>query len=116
MTCRKSAAYLAQNAAPSDYTLPVPLEKTAATGCAIEGWQGKKVSLICFRTGKPLPPGQQGDLWLFVVDRASVKDAPDSSSPQFAKMNQLVTAIWTQGGKLYLLATEGNEHALRKFL
>jgi hypothetical protein len=112
----KIRAYLAQNAAPSDYTLPVPLEKTAATGCAIEGWQGKKVSMICFRTGKPLPPNQQGDLWLFVVDRTSVKNAPDAASPQFAKVNQLTTATWTQGGKLYLLATEGDEQALRKFL
>ena len=109
-------AYLAQNSAPSDYILPAPLEKTSATGCAIEGWQGKKVSMICFRTGKPLPPGQQGDLWLFVVDRISVKGAPDAASPKFAKVNQLITATWTQGGKLYLLATQGDEQALRKFL
>jgi hypothetical protein len=109
-------AYLAQNAAPSDYALPASLEKTAATGCAIENWRGAKVSMICFRTGKPLPPNQQGDLWLFVVDHASVKDAPGSSSPQFAKVNQLATAVWTQGGKLYLLATEGDEQTLRKFL
>jgi hypothetical protein len=109
-------AYLAQNTAPSDYTLPSPLEKTATTGCAIEGWQDKKVSMICFRTGKPLPPGRQGDLWLFVVDRASVKGAPDAASPQFAKVNQLITATWTQDGKLYLLATEGDEQTLRKFL
>jgi hypothetical protein len=108
--------YLTQNAAPSDYTLPAPLEKTATTGCAIEGWQGKKVSMICFRTGKPLPPGQQGDLWLFVVDHTSVKGAPDAASPQFTKVNQLAIATWTQGGKLYLLATEGDEQVLRKFL
>ena len=67
-------AYLAQKQAPADYVLPAPLEKTAVTGCAIEGWQGAKVSMICFRTGKPLPPGQQSDLWLFVVDRAAVKE------------------------------------------
>jgi hypothetical protein len=109
-------AYLAQNAAPSDYALPAPLEKTAATGCAIEGWQGKNVSMICFRTGKPLPPNRQGDLWLFVVDRASVKGAPAAASPQFAKVNQLVTATWSQDGKLYLLATQGDEEEIRKFL
>jgi hypothetical protein len=108
--------YLAQNAAPADYALSAPLEKTATTGCAIENWHGKKVSMICFRTGKPLPPNQQGDLWLFVVDRASVNGAPDAASPQFAKVNQLATATWIQGGKLYLLATEGDEQALRKFL
>jgi hypothetical protein len=108
--------YLAQNAAPSDYTLPAPLEKTDTTGCAIQSWQGQKVSMICFRTGNPLPPKQQGDLWLFVVDRASVIGAPDSASPQFTKVNQLTTATWTQDGKLYLLATQGDEQALQKFL
>jgi hypothetical protein len=109
-------AYLAQNSAPADYTLPAPLEKAAATGCAIEGWQDKKVSMICFRTGKPLPPNQAGDLWLFVVDRASVKGASYAASPQFAKVNQLATATWTQDGKLYLLATESDEQTLRKYL
>ena len=109
-------AYLAQNDAPADYVLPAPLEKTAVTGCAIENWQDKKVSMICFRTGKPLPSRQQGDLWLFVVGRSSVKGTPDAISPQFAKVNQLITATWTQGGKFYLLATEGDESALRKFL
>jgi hypothetical protein len=108
--------YLAQNAAPSDYILPAPLEKIAATGCAIEDWQGKKVSLICFRAGKSSPPNQPGDLWLFVVDRASIQDAPGTASPQFAKVNQLTTAVWAQDGKFYLLATQGDEQALRKFL
>jgi hypothetical protein len=109
-------AYLAQQHAPSDYVLPAPLQTIAVTGCAVEVWQDKKVSMICFSTGKPLPPGQQGDLWLFVVDLKSVKAAPASASPQFAKVNQLATAAWTEGGKLYFLGTAGNEPAIRKFL
>ena len=108
--------YLAQQHAPADYVLPVALQKIAVTGCAVEGWQDKKVSMICFSTGRPLPPGQQGDLWLFVVDSGSVKDAPDASSPQFEKVNQLATATWSQGGRLYFLATAGDEPAIRKFL
>ena len=109
-------AYLAQNHAPADYVLPAPLEKTAVTGCAIQGWQGAKVSMICFRTGKPLPPGQQSDLWLFVVDRATVKDAPPAGSRQFVQVNQLVTVTWTEGDKLYVLGMEGDEQALRQYL
>jgi hypothetical protein len=109
-------AYLAQQHAPSDYVLPAALQKTAVTGCAVEGWQDKKVSMICFSTGKPLPPGQQSDLWLFVADRNSVKDAPASSSPQFAKVNELITVTWSQDGKLYFLGTSGDESAIRKFL
>lgn len=109
-------SYLKQKQAPADYDLPVPLQKIAMTGCAIESWQGAKVSLICFRTGKPLPPGEQSDLWLFVVDRASVKNAPLAGPPQLARVHQLMTATWTQGDKLYLLGTEGDEQTVRHLL
>ena len=109
-------AYLAQNHAPSDYVLPAPLEKTAVTGCAIEGWQGAKVSMICFRTGKPLPPGQQSDLWLFVIDRSTVKNAPPMGSRQFVQVNKLMTVTWTQGDTLYVLGMEGDEQKLQQYL
>jgi hypothetical protein len=109
-------AYLAQNHAPADYVLPAPLEKTAVTGCAVEGWQSAKVSMICFRTGKPLPPGQQSDLWLFVIDRSTVKKAPTTDSRQFVQVNKLMTVTWTQGDKLYVLGMEGDEQTLRQYL
>jgi uncharacterized membrane protein YbaN (DUF454 family) len=109
-------AYLAQNHAPADYVLPAPLDKTAVTGCAIEGWQGAKVSMICFRTGRPLPPGQPSDLWLFVIDRFTVKNAPPMGSRQFVQINKLMTVTWTEGDKLYVLGTEGNEQTLRQYL
>lgn len=109
-------AWLAENRAPADYVLPASLEKFAVTGCAVQSWQGAHVSMICFRTGQPLPPGEQSDLWLFVIDRASVKDAPASGEPHFARVNQLITATWTAGGKLYVLGTAGDEATLRKFL
>jgi hypothetical protein len=109
-------AYLAQNKAPADYNLPPALQKATLTGCAVEGWQNVKVSMICFRAGKPLPPNQSSDLWLFVVDRASLKGAPESSQPRFAAVKGLITAVWAQGNKIYLLGTEGDESALRKFL
>jgi hypothetical protein len=82
----------------------------------VESWQGVKVSMICFRTGRPLAPGGQGDLWLFVVDRASVKGAPAGNSPQFSRVNRLITATWTQGDKLYLLGTEGDEQTIKQYL
>ena len=108
--------YLARNQAPADYVLPAPLAKTAVTGCAIESWQGAKVSMICFRTGKPLPPGEQSDLWLFVIDRLTVKDAPPAGSRQFVRVNKLMTVTWTQGDKLYVLGVEGDEQTLRQYL
>ena len=108
--------FLAHGHAPADYTLPAPLEKVAATGCTVKYWSGTRIAMICFRTGKPLPPGRPGDLWLFVTDSASVKGAPDTTAPQFAQVNQIITATWTQNGKLYLLATEGDEQTIRKYL
>jgi uncharacterized membrane protein YbaN (DUF454 family) len=109
-------AYLATRQAPADYDLPPALQKAAFIGCAVEGWQNVKVSMICFRTGKPLPPNQSSDLWLFVVDRASLKGAPESSQPRFAAVKGLITAVWAQGDRVYLLGTEGDESAIRKFL
>ncbi|MGH7953003.1 MAG: hypothetical protein ACREFE_13960, partial [Limisphaerales bacterium] len=109
-------AYLAQNRAPADYVLPAGLQKITTTGCAVENWQGAKVSMICFRTGKPLPPGEQNDVWLFVSDYAAVNGAPAESSPHISKINRLTTATWTQNGKLYLLGIESDEQTIRKFL
>jgi len=109
-------AYLAQNHAPVDYVLPTPLGKTAVTGCAIEDWQGAKVSMICFRTGRPLPPGEQSDLWLFVIDRSTVKNAPPMGSRQFVQVNKLMTVTWTQGDTLYVLGMEGDEQTLQQYL
>jgi hypothetical protein len=109
-------AYLAQNQAPADYVLPTALQNAAITGCAVEGWQNVKVSMICFRTGRPLPPNQSSDLWLFVVDRAALKNAPAAGPPRFTAVNRLITAVWTQGDKVYLLGTEGDESMIRKFI
>jgi len=109
-------AYLAQKNAPADYVLPTPLGKTAVSGCAIEYWRGAKVSMICFRTGKPLPPGEQSDLWLFVIDRASVKNAPPAGERRYVQVNRLMTVAWTEGDKLYLLGTKGDEQTLRQYL
>ncbi len=108
--------YLAQNRAPADYVLPPALQKTAMAGCAIEGWQSTRASMICFRTGRPLPAGRQADLWLFVADRASLKDAPPPGPPRITTVQQLATAVWTRNDKVYFLFLEGNEQTLQPFL
>lgn len=112
----KIQAYLAGAQAPSDYVLPAGMRNVAMSGCAVETWQHSKATMICFRSGKPLPHDQFGDLWLFVVDRSAVKDVADISTPQLAKINGLTTAVWTQGDKLYLLDAQGDESDLKKFL
>jgi hypothetical protein len=108
--------YLAQNHAPADFVLPAALKQAALAGCAVEGWQTTRVSMICFRTGKAVAAGGSSDLWLFVVDRNSVRGAPAGDAPQFDRVNRLMTAIWAQGDKLYLLGTEGDERAIKQYL
>jgi hypothetical protein len=108
--------YLARYGAPSDYTVPAPLARATLTGCAIMSWQGASVSMICFRSGKPLPPGQSTDLWLFVIHHASIAGAPTSATPSVASVNRAATARWTQGDETYLLVTDGDETFLRRYL
>jgi hypothetical protein len=109
-------AFLDEKHAPADFNLPPGLQKAELVGCAEEPWQGANVSMICFRTGKPVPPGVPADLWLIVVDRASVKDAPNAVALDFAKVNRLITATWAEGDKLYFLGIAGSEGDLKQYL
>ncbi len=112
----KIRGYLKDKNSPADFVLPAPLQLAAQSGCAVEGWQDQHVSMICFCTGKPLPAGVESDLWLFVVDKKSVKGVPEDSAPHFAKVNRLATATWVKDGKLYFLGLEGDEAELKKYL
>jgi hypothetical protein len=110
-------AFLAQRSAPADYVLPPGLKKAEVIGCAIEGWQNTKVSMLCFRTGQPLRPGQASDLWLFVVDRTALKDPPaPGDPPRILDVNRLTAAVWTLGDRVYLLGVAGNPATLQRFL
>jgi hypothetical protein len=109
-------SYLAQNRAPANFTLPAKLQQATLLGCAVESWQGACVSLVCYRSGRPLPPGQMNDLWLFVADRKTVKNAPDTIAAQLARVNRLITATWTEGDQLYFLAEDGGEADLKRYL
>jgi hypothetical protein len=108
-------AFLAGRKAPADYVLPEGVSKAQPVGCAVLHWQGEPVSMICFRSGQPLPPGGKTDLWLFIIDQASVRNCPSAHSPIIARVTKLMTATWTQGGKMYVLAAAGDEEFLRKY-
>jgi len=108
--------FFAQRQAPADFVLPGPLAQAAMTGCAVKDWNGNKVSMVCFRTGKPLAANRPGDLWLFVVDRKAVKNIPATNTPQFTQLDRVATVAWVQGDKLYILGTPGAEPDVRKYL
>ena len=109
-------AHLARQAAPADYVLPPALEKVTTTGCGVLGWQQKPVSMICFHSGRPLRLGEKTDMFLFVINRDTVPDAPSGPAPRIADVNSLVTATWTRGGKVYVLALEGDAALIRQYL
>jgi hypothetical protein len=97
--------YLAQHQAHADYVVPKNLNPASSVGCGVLSWQGKPVTMVCFRTGKPLAPGTKSDLYLFVIDQKDVSGPPDSVTPEFAAVSTLATASWAEGGKVYVLAT-----------
>ena len=109
-------AYLARRHAPADFVLPAALAHAGLAGCAVGNWRGAKVSMICFRTNRALPAGAASDLWLFVVDRGTVKNVPDGSVPRLAQVNRLMTATWTQGCRLYFLGVAGDESTIKHYL
>ena len=102
--------FLAKNQAQADYQLTPALERTSTEGCTILNWHGHKVSLLCFYLRN------DNDLWLFVVERAALPDAPATASPQFTSVGKMTTASWSQGNITYLLATTGDAERLRKYL
>ena len=108
--------YFMEKNAPANYSLPAGLKSAAVAGCAVSSWQKNPVSMICFQSGRPLPPGDQSDLWLFVIDRKAVDNAPANAAPVFARVNKATTASWSDGEHSYLLAAVGDEAFLRKYL
>jgi hypothetical protein len=108
--------YLASRQSPTNYVLSDALAGARATGCLATQWQGRPVSMICFRTGQPLPQGQSSDLFLFVIAQSALPDAPTSPTPTIAQVNRLTVARWSGEGNVYLLATELGEAELRKHL
>jgi hypothetical protein len=103
-------AYLKQHGAPADYVLTPPVAKLPGVGCALLKWQNQPVSLVCFRLGK------QDLLWLFVIDRQSLPDAPSTEWPVFQQVGKLATATWTGQGKTYLLGVIGDQKDIQEYL
>jgi hypothetical protein len=105
---------LAQKKGPADFVLPNGLAKTTSTGCAVIEWQGKPVSMVCFNSGKNQDP-KEPDLFLFVVKREYAPHAPSKPSPEFSQRSRFVTASWSRGDRIYVLAAVGDEAFLKNY-
>ena len=109
-------AYLAQNQAPADYVLPAALQKTAVTGCAIQDWQGDEGVDDLFPHRQAAAAGPAKRPLAVRGGPRPVKDAPPAGSRPFVQVSRLGMVTWTEGDKLYVLGTEGDEQALRQYL
>ncbi|MBC8002370.1 MAG: hypothetical protein H7X97_07255 [Opitutaceae bacterium] len=109
-------AYLATRQAHADYLVPKGMAQSSVVGCGVLSWQNQRVAMICFRTGRPLQPGEKTDLLLFVMDRRAVSNPPRPGAVEISSVKAHVTASWSEQDKIYLLATPGDEAELRRFL
>jgi hypothetical protein len=101
--------YLQSRGAPADYTLPKGLNQVAVKGGGLLRWRGQPVSMVCFDRGN------RQLLYLFVLDRTGLKDAPPETT-EVVKVKKLTTASWSSGDKTYVLASEEDPDAIRRYL
>ncbi len=103
-------AYLLNNQCP-DYVLTKPLTTMTGLGCATLEWRARKVSMVCL-----MDKATKKSLFLFAMDHGSLRNAPESTEPKFEQVRELMTASWTVGDKVYILAAPGSESDLKRYL
>jgi hypothetical protein len=101
-------AYFKSKDRPADFNLSDSLKQLPAAGGSAITWNNHPVEMLCLK-------GNAGNLWVFVMDKNVVPDAPGSKT-QFRKIGSLVTASWSSGDKVYLLAAAGTDEDLKKYL
>lgn len=102
--------YFRTNAGPVDFTLPHNLEKLPAKGAAVLTWNSNPVALM------GLDGGTNTVLYLFFIPRSAFLNVPITESPSFARVGHLMTASWTAGNEVYVLAGPDDETALKNYL
>jgi hypothetical protein len=86
----------------TNFDLPATLQAGTPQGCRVVNWNGHQATMLCFMLN-----GEHMDL--FVMDQAGLPNFPANGAPQFASANGLMTAMWANGGKVYLLTGQSKE-------
>jgi len=100
---------LARRKWPSDFIIPNRLQSVTVIGGGAVEWNGHKVALACMKEGRH-------GLWLFVIEKSALPDAPKTETPRVEEVESTPTAAWSQDGKAYLFTVQGDEAFLRKYL
>lgn len=104
--------YCQKRGSPTDFTLPAKLQSLAVVGGSAFTWSSRPVTMLCLDAGTAAAPA---NVWVFVIEKSAVVDAPPAK-PEFLEVGNLMTASWTAGGKVFVLAGVGNQSELQKFL
>ncbi len=94
---------------PTDFVVPDRLKSVTVIGGSAVEWNGHKVALACMKDGRR-------GLWLFVIEKSALRDAPKTETPQVKEVESAPTAAWSQDGKAYLFTVQGDEAFLKKYL
>jgi hypothetical protein len=100
---------LAQRQWPTDFVGPDHLQTVTVLGGGALQWKGRKVALACMKQNNR-------NLWLFVIDKAGLPNAPDAETPRLKVIDDMPTAAWSQGGNAYLLTARADEAFLKNYL
>jgi len=102
--------WLSTNRSVNGYHVPDGLQNLPSIGCKTWSWRGKPAALLCFalRDGRAVH--------LFVVPRSVVPDAPGGGEHRYAEREGWMTASWSEGGFVYVVARQGDETSLRQLL
>lgn len=108
--------YFRANGGAVDYTLSKALSQLPGEGGSVDPWFDRNFEMLCLNAGTDAS-GQRNDLWVFIMKKTSLPDAPaPGAPPQFLKIGDLMTASWTKDDKIYVLAARGQEEDLQKYL
>lgn len=107
---QKVSHWLAENTGTTPINFPSGARQLPALGCRALTYHGYQVGLTCFQR-------KNGQLvHLLVVNRAAFGQAELPAERQFAKVGEWATATWSEGDKVYLLATKGDRPQLETYL
>jgi hypothetical protein len=98
-------AWLEEQEAPVPRDLPKNLASLAGMGCRKIGWNGRTVSIVCFKNYD-----------LYILARSDCPDAPKGKTPTFYAKRNMSVASWQDENQLYLLVHKGSKDDLRHFL
>jgi hypothetical protein len=101
--------------APVDYVLSTNLTRLPGEGGAVFLFDNHQVEMLCLYDGTDAQ-GKKNELWVFITGKSSIPNAPPPGKTEIVPEGELMTATWTKGDKVYLLAVNGDAKALQKYL